>query len=62
MQEHVDSLFFLLETLLGLAHVVIDRIVRDEGLGLELVVELGRGDERTFEGVLVDVKVLAVDV
>ena len=62
MQVHVDALLLLLEALLGLLHVVVDRVVGDVGLGLGPVVQLGRGDERPLERLLVHLEILPVDV
>ena len=62
MEIHVDALLLLLEALLGLLHVVVDRVVGDVRLALGPVVELGRGDERPLERLLVHLEVLPVDV
>lgn len=62
MQVHVDPVLFLLQSRLGLLHVVVDRVFGQEGFGFGLVVGFGSGEERSLKGFAVDVEVLTVSV
>lgn len=56
MKVESDTLSFFLKSSFGLLHVLNHTILRDEALGLVLIIDLGSDDERLLKVEPVDLK------